>query len=99
VPATDRWSLNGRRLYACDGPGCGATHEPWTRSWVWYGAIETADGEPGPLTFCGWECAKRRAATVGDIPTPTSVDMKSDVARKLQEEIDGPMVTTGIGRV
>ena len=90
MAATDRRSKDGNRLYACDGPDCGWTHEPWGRAWVYFGAIESIDGE-SPLTFCSWECAKKRAEVVGDVEAPDANDMKSELGKRLQRIADGPM--------
>jgi hypothetical protein len=90
MSATDRRSNAGKRLYACDGPDCGLTHEPWGEGWVYFGAIESIDGE-SPLTFCSWQCAKARADSIGDVDAPTPNDVKSEMGKTLQRIIDGPM--------
>ena len=54
---TDKYALNGKRLYSCDLAGCGSQDAPWGRGWIWYGSYRDIDDDPSSvLVFCSQDC-------------------------------------------
>lgn len=87
-------SLDNRRLYSCDGPGCGLSREPWGASWLYYASIAEIEDNPESLvTWCSRECAERYidANPRCGIPKPTDYDLKSDMGKTLQRMADAPL--------
>ncbi len=91
---TDRRTSDGRRLYACDGPECGATHEPWGDQWLWFGSIRDSEERPERiLTFCGPACVDAfRAQQAGrKLPRLKPSDLRTPLCQELTEHWQKPM--------
>lgn len=94
MTATPYRSLDGRRLYCCDGPGCGRTREPWGEAWLsWCSITDMEDHPEKVLTWCSVDCANAfiDAHPRCRIPRPTTLDLKSDIGRELSAAWNEPL--------